>query len=412
MGNETISVVVEDFSPNYVFRDHSKEFSEKSGIEVKLEMYSEEELRKKMTNDILNHEATYDVLLLTKQEHSLYAKSSALVDLSSLINDRKYTSDQEARSIMKDIYPSFLRYNLWDKKLVGIPYSGEGNIFFYRKDLFKNARIKVPRTMPELAKAAKRLHHPKDQVGIVMRGMAGYGLNMFVFGNVFFKAWGARWFDEKWRPKFDSKQGVRALEFYANLLQKYGPGTEAAGMNWDRCWSIFKEGKAAMFIDGGVYAPGTEDPNTSSVAGSVGYSTVPRGSISKPLSGLYVWSFAINRDSTKTRASWEWIKWASSKDMVMRSVTEQAHGTVARRSVVADPEYVRQFPYNDWIATENRVRRSGREMRPMIGEYTEIGDRLGLAVHNAVEGSESPTKALKSAATDVHEIMEKAGYYK
>ena len=245
-----------------------------------------------------------------------------------------------------------------------------------------------------------------------MRGLAGYGLNMFVFGNVFFGAWGAKWFDEKWRPKFDSKQGIHALEFYANLLTNFGPGTDAASMNWDKCWEIFKDGKSAMFIDGGVYAPGTEDPKESTVAGRVGYATVPRGTIGKPLSGLYVWSFAINRDSTKTRAAWEWIKWATTGEMVLRSVTEQSHGTVARKSVVADPKYSKRFPYKDWIATENRVRRSGREMRPMIGEYTDIGDRLGLAVQNAVEGIETPSHALRSAARDVSEIMKRAGYYK
>jgi len=412
MPSGTLSIIVEDFSPNYVFRDHAKEFSDKSGIETKLEMYTEQKLREKMTKDIITHEGNYDVLLLTKQEHSLYAKSNSLTDLSQLIADRSYTTEQEAQSITGDIYTSFIQYNRWAGKLIGIPYSGEGNVLFYRKDLFKHSHIKIPKTMPELARAAKKLHKPSDQVGIVMRGMAGYGLNMFVFGNVFFGAWGAKWFDEKWRPKFDSKHGVQALEFYVDLLTKYGPGTDAALMNWDKCWSIFKEGKSAMFIDGGVYAPGTEDPKESNVAGKVGYATVPRGTIRKHLSGLYVWSFAINRDSNKTRAAWEWIKWASSRAMVLRSVTEQSHGTVARRSVVSDPEYFKCFPYPDWIDTENRVRRAGREVRPMIGEYTEIGDRIGLAVQNAVEGSETSSHALKSAARDVYEIMKKAGYYK
>jgi len=190
MPSETLSIIVEDFSPNYVFRDHAKEFSEKSGIETKLEMYTEQELREKMTKDIIAHEANYDVLLLTKQEHSLYAKSNSLTDLSQLVADPSYTTEQEARSITGDIFPSFIQYNQWDGKLIGIPYSGEGNVLFYRKDLFKNFHIKIPKTMPELARAAKKLHKPSDQVGIVMRGMAGYGLNMFVFGNVFFGAWG------------------------------------------------------------------------------------------------------------------------------------------------------------------------------------------------------------------------------
>jgi hypothetical protein len=33
-------------------------------------------------------------------------------------------------------------------------------------------------------------------------------------------------------------------------------------------------------------------------------------------------------------------------------------------------------------------------------------------VQNAVEGSETPSHAMKSAARDVYEIMKKAGYYK
>jgi len=70
MPSENLSITVEDFPPNYVFRDHAKEFSEKSGIETKVEMYTEQELRKKMTKDIIAHEAKYDVLLLDKRGKS------------------------------------------------------------------------------------------------------------------------------------------------------------------------------------------------------------------------------------------------------------------------------------------------------------------------------------------------------
>jgi len=156
MENETLSIIVEDFSPNYVFRDHAKEFTDKNGIATKLEMYTEQELREKMTKDISEHTARYDVLLLTKQEHSLYAKSNSLVDLSQLISDRTYTTEQESESIAGDIYPSFIQYNKWNGKLIALHIAERATSYFIGKTSSRNFTSKYPRRCRNSCEQQKR----------------------------------------------------------------------------------------------------------------------------------------------------------------------------------------------------------------------------------------------------------------
>ena len=77
--------------------------------------------------------------------------------------------------------------------------------------------------------------------GICLRGKPGWGDNM-AFLTTMANSFGARWFDEQWRPQLDSPAWNHAVSFYVNLLTNHGPpGSEANSFN--EILALMNEGK-------------------------------------------------------------------------------------------------------------------------------------------------------------------------
>ena len=88
--------------------------------------------------------------------------------------------------------------------------------------------------------------------GICLRGKPGWGENM-AFLTATANSFGARWFDEKWQPQFNSPEWKATLDYYVPLLKADGPpGASANGFNENL--ALFNDGKCGMWIDATVAA--------------------------------------------------------------------------------------------------------------------------------------------------------------
>ena len=78
-------------------------------------------------------------------------------------------------------------------------------------------------------------------------------------------SFGARWFDEKWQPQFNSPEWKKTLDFYVSLMKADGPpGASSNGFNENL--ALFNAGKCGMWIDATVAAGFVTDPSQSKVA--------------------------------------------------------------------------------------------------------------------------------------------------
>ncbi len=78
----------------------------------------------------------------------------------------------------------------------------------YRKDLMEKAGLTMPDapTWEFIADAARKMTDRDNGVnGICLRGKAGWGENM-AFLTAMANSFGARWFDENWKPQFDQPE--------------------------------------------------------------------------------------------------------------------------------------------------------------------------------------------------------------
>ena len=88
--------------------------------------------------------------------------------------------------------------------------------------------------------------------GICLRGKPGWGENM-AFLTATSNSFGARWFDEKWQPQFNSPEWKATLDYYVALMKADGPpGASSNGFNENL--ALFNDGKCGMWIDATVAA--------------------------------------------------------------------------------------------------------------------------------------------------------------
>lgn len=131
---------------------------------------------------------------------------------------------------------------------------------------------------------AREYHSPETPMqaginGICLRGKAGWGENAALI-TVTANSFGARWFDENWKPQFDQPEWKKALDFYVNLVKESGPqGASSNGFNENL--AHFQQGKCGMWMDATVAASFVTNPKESVVSDKVGFALAPDTGLGK-----------------------------------------------------------------------------------------------------------------------------------
>ncbi|TJV37136.1 MAG: extracellular solute-binding protein, partial [Mesorhizobium sp.] len=185
----------------------------------------------------------YDVMTIGTYEVPIWAKQSWLLPLDKLGDDYD----------VKDIIPAIAGGLSVDGTLYAAPFYGESSFVMYRKDLMEKAGLTMPDapTWDFVKQAAEKMTDRANGVnGVCLRGKAGWGENM-AFLTAMSNSFGARWFDENWKPQFDQPEWKNTLQFYVDLMKANGPeGASSNGFNENL--ALFQQGKCGMWIDATV----------------------------------------------------------------------------------------------------------------------------------------------------------------
>jgi sorbitol/mannitol transport system substrate-binding protein len=278
-------------------------------------------------------------LTIGTYEVPIWAKKGWLVPLDDLGADCN----------VDDLLPAIRSGLSLDGKLYAAPFYGEFSMIMYRKDLFDKAGIKMPEspTWDFVADAARKITDKSSGThGICLRDKAGWGENM-AFLSATANSFGARWFDEKWRPQFDRPEWKNALSFYVKLMRDAGPpGASSNGFNENL--ALFNAGKCGMWIDATVAASFVTNPNDSKVAEKVGFALAPNTGLGKNANWLWAWSLAVPAGSQKTAAAKKFIAWATSKRYLELVASKDGWANVppgTRKSLYEKPEYQKAAPF-------------------------------------------------------------------
>ncbi|HEY7644031.1 MAG TPA: sugar ABC transporter substrate-binding protein [Hyphomicrobiales bacterium] len=386
------------------------------GITVEWVTMEENVLRQKVTTDIATKGGQYDIMTIGTYEVPIWAKQSWLVPLDNLGAD--YDVD--------DLLPAIRNGLSLNGKLYAAPFYGESSMVMYRKDLMEKAGLKMPDapTWDFIVDAAKKMTDKSAEVyGICLRGKAGWGENM-AFLTAMSNSFGARWFDEKWKPQFDSPEWKATLDTYLAVMKEAGPpGASSNGFNENL--ALFQSGKCGMWIDATVAASFVTNPKESKVADKVGFALAPDKGLGKRGNWLWAWSLAIPAGSKKQADAEKFIAWATGKGYAELVASKEGWANVppgTRKSLYANPKYQEAAPFAKMtLDSINSADPTHPTVKPVpyvgvqfvaIPEFQGIGTAVGQQFSAALAGTMKPDQALKNAQALTTREMTKGGYIK
>ena len=372
-------------------------------------------LRERVTTDIATKGGQFDVMTIGTYEVPIWAKNSWLLPLDNLGAD--YDVD--------DLLPAIRGGLSADGKLYAAPFYGESSFIMYRTDLMEKAGLTMPDapTWDFIADAARKMTDRSAEInGICLRGKAGWGENM-AFLTAMSNSFGARWFDESWKPQFDQPEWKNTLQFYVDLMKDAGPvGASSNGFNENL--TLFQQGKCGMWIDATVAASFVTNANESTVADKVGFALAPDTGLGKRGNWLWAWSLAIPAGSQKADAAQKFISWATSKDYLALVASKEGWANVppgTRTSLYENAEYQAAAPFAKMtLDSINAADPTNPTVKPVpytgvqfvaIPEFAGMATTVGQLFSAALAGSTSVDDALAQAQQSVDREMQAAGYY-
>ncbi len=377
------------------------EFEQLTGIKLVVEVHPQAELWNVLETS-LKQPGQVDVFMTVPAlDGRRYLRAGWIHPVNDLLRDPGLTGKEYQ---WEDFLPKAREAMEINNTILGPPVMAEHLAVLYRKDLFQQHKVAVPRTLEELEAAARFFHkkpfgnNGEQIVGLVARGQGPYATSLYAG---ILHAMGASWVDGDNHPTINSPEGLAALQYLGNLMRQYGP-PNVSEFGWQEASALFREGKAAIYVEGSSIYPIVEQNNTSRVGGKVGYTVFPAGP-GGPGTTVAVRGLAIAKHSANPKAAWLFLQWASGPKMVQRALIKGV--LVGRESAWRDKSlYDGEIP-NDLAQSFQEAGRTGTtHWAPPLVSVVAAREALGKAITAAIRG-ENIRAAADMAARQLTELL-------
>ena len=284
----------------------------------------------------------------------------------------------------------------------------------HRTDLFENAdemaafesqygrALAFPETWDEFTEVAKFFTRPdKNLYGTtLMPGNGDWATDDF---KTLLAAWGGDGYmvSDDFTLAFNSPEGVEALTYYADLINKdkvTPPGVTS--FSWDDASAAFTSGLTAIGMN---YHTEVLTPD---VEGNISYALVPKQVTRGPHFGT--WMLSVNKASKNKEWAYRAANWFTSGPTQTKMLAAQLHPS--RKSVyeaAKTDENASKFGNFYDILGQSLALGVGR---PRLTNYGAVDKEIWVAVNSAATGAMTPEEALQSAADKVKGLLQEAGY--
>lgn len=296
-----------------------------------------------------------------------------------------------------DDFPESVMKNFTiEGNIYAIPLSTLANIFFYRKDLFDEAGKTPPETIPQYIELSKSFATGRRAGNIsCIRPTEGV-LNE---AHWYLNALADGWFDDQYKPAFNSERSVAALEAMIEVTKSSQSGF-AAAYN-DECTITLQQDGAAMGPMWPTRAASMDDPDRSQVVGKMDYAPLPSGRGRLSIDGYAISAFSKQDPEMLFRLMATALSNDNARDIAALAIP-------ARTSLREDQEIrtaAKHLPAT-FAALDTAL------TYPRIPEWFAVGEYISRRMMQAITGEMQVKEALDLAATETTDHLKKSGYYK
>jgi multiple sugar transport system substrate-binding protein len=247
-----------------------KKFTEKTGIEVRVDNEGWEDVRPKAAV-AANTGAGPDIILSTNDDANLYPDK--LLDVTDVA---EYIGKKHG-----PWYPAGMAFLKPDgKKWIGLPLGAAGSMMVYRESMVKAAGFDTfPKDTDNFLKMFKALKEKGTPGGMALGNATGDGL----WCNWLIWAFGGKLVDANNKVVIDSLETLRALEYGRELYATFIPGT----LSWldPNNNKAFLDGQISVTNNGiSIYyaAKNSTDPKVKEMAADIYHASFPVGPVGAP----------------------------------------------------------------------------------------------------------------------------------
>jgi multiple sugar transport system substrate-binding protein len=365
-----------------------KKFSDKTGIEVKVDNEGWEDVRPKAAV-AANTGAGPDIILSTNDDANLYPdKLLDVTDLAEYLG-KKYGGWYPACQ-------AFLRPD--GKKWIGIALGSAGSMMVYRESILKSAGFDTfPKTTDDFLKMAKAVKEKGTPGGMALGNATGDGLwcNWLVW------AFGGKLVDANNKVVIDSPETAKALEYGKELYANFIPGT----LSWldPNNNKAFLDGQISYTNNGiSIYvaAKNATDPKVKEMAADIQHASFPIGPVGTPTESHLFFNQMIMKYTKYPQAAKEFLRFMMEDEQFDPWLTG-CQGYVSApldhyskaKIWTSDPK---NTPYRDAVKNLRPAGYAGK-----LG-YASAGAAADFIVVNmvaeAISGSKTPKEAMERAA--------------
>ena len=374
-----------------------KKFTEKTGIEVRVDHEGWEDVRPKAAV-AANTGAGPDIILSTNDDANLYPdKLLDVTDLAEYLG-KKYGG----------WYPVCQQYLKPDgKKWIGVPLGAAGNCLVYRESQVRAAGYtSFPRDTAGFLKLMQALKEKGTPGGFALGNATGDG-NTWTHWLLW--SHGGKLVNDKNQVVIDSPETIKALEYARDLYPTFVPGT----LSWldPNNNKAFLDGQVSVTCNGiSVYyaAKNSQDPKVKELAADIQHANMPIGPVGVPTEFNLFFNQMIFRYTKYPKAAKEFIRFMMEEEQYgawmqagIGYVTQPLVAYEKNPIWTIDPKHT---PYRDAMKVMRPGGWPGR-----LG-YASAGAISDFIVVNMVAEAASGSKTPKEAAERAQKRAER--YYK
>lgn len=383
------------------------EFTEKTGIKVNYDTPGFPVYNQRADLELSTKGSGFDVLNVTFIYTSRWIGAGWLTPLDPFIKDpNKTPADWD----FADFLPGSVQ-PMRDKAgaVYGIPWISDVLMAAAsRFDILKANGLGMPDTFEELDRAMQIINKKDNVAAFAVENHWGWTFIPFLQGfggNIFRNP------PDDLMPTLDTPEAAEAAEFFAKLINSYGPPA-AAGYAYDQVTEALRAGRVNYAAHNHAFIALLGETG-SKVASTSNFSVLPKGPKGR-FPGIASHGWGIPTGAKNKDASWEFIKWALSKELVGSMTQKHGLGSVTRKSLIGSEAYKQKMIINgvdtgklflDTIALGEQ----GHMKYRTVHVYPQANAQINQAMSRIISGQMKAKESLALAQTNAIADLRRAG---
>jgi multiple sugar transport system substrate-binding protein len=322
-----------------------------------------------------------------------------LYDQGAILPIDDVISQWKANGKLDDFVPKTIDTLKYDNHYVALPWAIDIRVWYYRKDLFEQAKLQPPSNWDEFKTAAQALTNPKaDQYGMVAAGdtLGEHLLLTLMLNN------GGGLFTTDRKLDLISDRNMEALKYLGELVQAKSVYPASAGYSGEDALSAFSQGKGALFLSN----PGLRGrlPKVAEKIGLVKPPTGPHGEQGTIFWVNNIMLYKQGKHPAETKIFLEWLS-ENEKDLWTKGHNTQLP---VRKSFAADPYFQgnpeTKFILDNYIPIAKTTSTHATEIFPKLNDVEGEGALQALA-QSLLQGKDVDA-SVKTASDRLKSILE------